>query len=150
MTHDWHRMPIRRVGVALLATTLATTGIIYTGLRLDGDARQDNSSRDHRAAMVTEAAALTRAARTGHNVEVTAARTSHSTTWARADGSMAKRLYSSPVRAKVDGVWKKIDPSLHRTKDGWEPAATNTRMVFSAGSAAPGKQRASRSVTRRI
>lgn len=150
MTHNWHRTPIRRVGVALLATTLATTGIIYTGLQLDSDARQDRSGHARHTTVVTEAAAITRAARTGHTVEVTAARTSHSTTWARPDGSMAKRLYSSPVRAKVDGVWKRIDPSLHRTKNGWEPAATNTRMVFSAGAPGHSERRASRSNVQRI
>jgi hypothetical protein len=80
---------------------------------------------------------------------VTAARTARTTTWARPDGLMMKRLHSSPVRARVDGEWKKIDPSLRRTKAGWEPAATNTRMVFSAGSGHHDGQRASRSTVRR-
>ncbi|MER5212242.1 DNRLRE domain-containing protein [Streptomyces sp. NPDC002838] len=152
MTRNWRRTPGRRAGAALLATVVATTGIVYAGLRLSGDTTHgDSDSRhDRRTKTVTEATALTRAARTGKSVEVTAARTARSSTWARPDGLMTKRLYSSPVRAKVGGEWKKIDPSLHRTEAGWEPAATNTRMVFSAGSGGRDGQRASRSVVRRV
>lgn len=151
MTRNWRRTPGRRAGAALLATVVATTGIVYAGLRLDGTPHGDSGSgQDRRTKTVTEATALTRAARTGKSVEVTAARTARSSTWARPDGLMTKRLYSSPVRAKVGGEWKKIDPSLHRTAAGWEPAATNTRMVFSAGSGGRDGQRASRSAVRRV
>ncbi|MFF4353843.1 DNRLRE domain-containing protein [Streptomyces sp. NPDC001530] len=150
MTRNWRRMPGRRTSAALLATAVATTGIVYAGLRPDSDAKGGGAGHDRSAKTVTEATAINQAARTGKPVEVTSARTTHSTTWARPDGLMMKQLYSSPIRAKVGGEWKKIDPNLHRTKDGWEPAATNTRMVFSAGSAAHGQQRASRSTTRRI
>jgi hypothetical protein len=139
----------RQTGAALLVAALATTGVVYAGLRPDGDAGS-GESRSRHATTVTESAALAQAAKSGKPVEVTAARTSTSTTWARPDGLMAKQLYSSPIRAKVGGEWKKIDPTLHRTKDGWEPKATNTRMVFSAGSAKDGDQRASRSAVRRV
>ncbi|GAA3973602.1 DNRLRE domain-containing protein [Streptomyces plumbiresistens] len=149
MTRNWRRTPGRRTGTALLAATVAATGIVYAGLRLDSDTAHDSESHDRRTKIVTEATALTKAARSGKNIEVTAARTERSSTWARPDGLMMKRLYSSPVRAKVNGEWKKIDPSLHRTKAGWEPAATNTRMVFSAGSGERDAQRASRSTVRR-
>jgi hypothetical protein len=150
MTRNWSRTPGRRLGAALLATAVATTGIVYVGFRLDDKAAHGNSGHDQRTNSVTEASALTRAARTGKTVEVTAARTPHSSTWARADGLMMKQLFSSPVRAKVGGEWKKIDPSLHRTKQGWEPKATNTRLVFSAGSEGRDEQRASRSTPRRV
>jgi hypothetical protein len=124
------------------------SGIVYAGFRLDDDTPQERV--DQRTKVVTEATAIQHAAKTGKNVEVTAARSATSTTWARPDGLMVKRLYSSPIRAKVDGEWQKIDPSLRRTKKGWEPKATNTRMVFSAGSGKPGGQRASRSGTQRV
>lgn len=151
MMLNWRRLPGRRTSAALLATAVATTGIVYTGLRLDTDTKGHQSiGIDRNAGTITEAQAVDRAHRTGKQVEVTSERTTHSTTWARPDGLMTKRLYSAPIRAKVGGEWKKIDPSLHRTKDGWEPAATNTRMVFSPGSAGHGKQRASRSATHRI
>ncbi|MET8942160.1 DNRLRE domain-containing protein [Streptomyces sp. NPDC004542] len=150
MTRNWRRAPSRRASVALMATALMTTGIVYVGSRTDGAGTGDRSGRDALAQTVTEPTALALAARTHKNVEVTAARTSHSTTWARPDGLMVKRLYSSPIRAKVGGGWKKLDPSLHRTKAGWEPKATNTRVVFSAGSSTRSKSRASRSAVRRI
>ncbi|WP_210578108.1 DNRLRE domain-containing protein [Streptomyces sp. GESEQ-4] len=150
MTRNWRRTPGRRAIATLLATAIATTGIVYAGFRLDGDGSHDASNRDGQAQTVSESAAITTAARKGKKVEVTAARTASSTTWARPDGLMEKRLHSSPIRAKVGGEWKKIDPNLHRTKEGWEPKATNTRMVFSAGSEGRGEQRADRSAVRRV
>ncbi|WP_030043244.1 DNRLRE domain-containing protein [Streptomyces resistomycificus] len=149
MTRNWRRTPGRRTGAALLATVVATTGIVCAGLRLDGGTAHDSSGNDRRSKTVTETTALAKAARTGKSVEVTAARTARSTTWARPDGLMTKRLYSSPVLAEVDGEWKRIDPSLRRTTAGWEPAATTTRMVFSSGSEGRDAQRSSRSTVRR-
>ena len=150
MTRNWRRAPGRRASAALLAAVLTTTGIVYAGYRMDGSASPDEAGPGRPAKAVTEAVAAARAARTGRNVEVTAARTAHSTTWARPDGLMMKRLYSSPIRAKVGGVWKEIDPSLRRTKEGWKPRATNTPVVFSAGSRSDGGQRSSRSTVSRV
>jgi hypothetical protein len=150
MTRRWRRTTGRRAAAALLTTALATTGIVYAGYRSAEDAPHGRGGASPRARTVSEADALTLAARSGKNVEVTAARTTHSTTWARPDGLMARSLYSSAIRTKVDGRWQKIDPSLRRTEDGWEPRATNTRMVFSAGSHGSGRQHASRSVVRRV
>lgn len=149
MTHNRRRLPGRRAGAALLAAAVTTTGIVYAGFRLSDDVHDDRA-RGRSSPTVTESVALTQAARTGKSVEVTAARTARSTTWARPDGQMAKQLYSSPIRAKVDGEWKRIDPNLHRTAQGWEPKATNTRMVFSAGSEERGGERSSRSTVRRV
>lgn len=149
MTHNRRRLPGRRAGAALLAAAVTTTGIVYAGFRLSDDAHND-SARGRSTPMVTESVALTRAAKTRKSIEVTAARTARSTTWARPDGRMAKQLYSSPIRAKVDGEWKRIDPNLHRTAQGWEPKATNTRMVFSAGSEERGEERSSRSTVQRV
>ncbi|MBY8845581.1 VCBS repeat-containing protein [Streptomyces sp. SP2-10] len=149
MTRTWRRRPGRRVTAALLASTIAATGIVCAQLALDSDDSSGPSGRHQHAQPVTESAALAQAARTKRNVEVTAARTTHSTTWARPDGLMTKRLYSSPIRAQVDGAWRPIDPTLRRTEAGWEPKATNTRMVFSAGSGKRGKDgRASRTQAR--
>ncbi|MFJ5843184.1 DNRLRE domain-containing protein [Streptomyces shenzhenensis] len=150
MTRNWSRTRGRRAGAVLLAAAVATTGIVYTGFRLDGGGTHGTADSARHGQTVTESAALTRATETGKNVEVTTARTARSTTWARPDGLMEKRLYSSPVRAKVAGEWKTIDPGLHRTKAGWEPKATNTRMVFSAGSNGQDAHRASRSTAQRV
>lgn len=150
MTRNWSRTPGRRLGAALLATAIATTGIVYVGFHMEDNAAHSSGVHGGHTKTVTEASALAQAARTGKSIEVTAARTSHSSTWARPDGLMTKQLFSSPVRAKVGGEWKKIDPSLHRTKQGWEPKATNTRMVFSGGSKGRDEHRASRSTVRRV
>jgi hypothetical protein len=150
MTHNSRRTPGRRASAALVAAAVVATAVVYAGFRLDNKDAHDSNGPDQRTKTVTEATALTRAARTGKSVEVTAAHTARSTTWARPDGLMTKRLYSSPIRAKVGGEWKKIDPSLHQTEDGWEPKVTNTRMVFSAGSGERGGQRASRSTAQRV
>ncbi|MBA2808501.1 DNRLRE domain-containing protein [Streptomyces sp. KM273126] len=154
-TRNWFRVPARRTTAAALTTALAATGIAFVGLGLGDSGSGDGPSRDRRTRPVTEAAALTRAAKTGKSVEVTALRAARSTTWARPDGLMAKKLYSSPVRAKVGGEWKDIDYDLHRTRNGWEPKATTTQVVFSAGSeGASGvrgkEERASRAGAQRV
>ncbi|MFM9449922.1 DNRLRE domain-containing protein [Streptomyces europaeiscabiei] len=146
------RVPGGRTTAVVLTAALAATGITFIGLGLDEPGPHGRSSGDRKAKPVTDATALARAAKTGKPVEVTALRTARSTTWARPDGRMAKKLYSSPVRAKVGGEWKDIDYDLRRTGNGWEPKATNTRMVFSAGSEATrdGEERASRSTAHRV
>ncbi|MEV6587763.1 FG-GAP repeat domain-containing protein [Streptomyces acidicola] len=154
-TRTWFRAPGRRSTAAVLAAALGATGIVFVGLGLDEPGSRDESNLGRDAKPVSEATALTRAAKTGKSVEVTALRTARSTTWARPDGLMTKKLYSSPIRAKVGGEWKDIDYALHRTKNGWEPRATNTRMVFSAGSKGSARtrgteQRASRSTVHRV
>ncbi|WP_328544278.1 DNRLRE domain-containing protein [Streptomyces europaeiscabiei] len=146
------RVPGGRTTAVVLTAALAATGITFIGLGLDEPGPHGRSGGDRRAKPVTDGAALARAAKTGKPVEVTALRTARSTTWARPDGRMAKKLYSSPVRAKVGGEWKDIDYDLRRTGNGWEPKATNTRMVFSAGSEGTrdGEERASRSTVHRV
>ncbi|MEV5457925.1 DNRLRE domain-containing protein [Streptomyces cellulosae] len=147
-------LPGNRTTAAVLTAALAATGITFVGLGLDDSGSRGEPHRDRSAKPVTEAAAVSRARKTGELVEVTASRTARSTTWARPDGLMVKNLHSSPVRAKVGGEWKDIDYDLHRTEDGWEPKATNARMVFSAGSekGSPAREdrRASRSTVRRV
>ncbi|MEU5335670.1 DNRLRE domain-containing protein [Streptomyces asoensis] len=130
---NWLRVPGRRATAAVLTAALAATGITFIGFGLDDRDSHGGPSSDGKTKPVTEAAALTRAFETGKPVEVTSARTARSTTWAQPDGKMAKKLYSSPIRAKVGSEWKPIDYNLHRTDKGWEPSATNTRIVFSAG-----------------
>ncbi|MER5539552.1 DNRLRE domain-containing protein [Streptomyces mirabilis] len=132
-------VPGRRATAAVLTAALAATGITFISLGLNDSGSGGESGGDRKTRLVTEAAALTKAVKTGKSIEVTALRTARSTTWARPDGLLAKKLYSSPIRAKVDGEWKPIDYGLRRTEAGWEPKATNARMVFSPGSKADGK-----------
>ncbi|MGW3644542.1 DNRLRE domain-containing protein [Streptomyces sp. NPDC000878] len=152
-TRNWRRMPGSRTTAAVLAAALAATGVVFVGLGLDDADSVGEADRGRNAKPVTEATAITRAAKTGKPVEVTALRTARSSTWARPDGRMAKKLYASPIRAKVGGEWKPIDYDLRRTEAGWEPEATNARIVFSAGSdsaEARGQERSSRTTVRRV
>ncbi|MFJ2439335.1 FG-GAP-like repeat-containing protein [Streptomyces sp. NPDC087658] len=162
MSQRRYRPPGQRAIAMLCAAGIAATGLTYAGLRLDDpDPGPEPPVRSAGpvTTVTTEADAVTRAAKTGKRVEVTSLRTPESTTWAKPDGGMRREIHAVPIRAKVNGSWKPIDPSLHRTDRGWEPRATNTGMVFSAGSAAqpkPGKgdgsreERASRASERRV
>ncbi|WP_159042592.1 MULTISPECIES: DNRLRE domain-containing protein [unclassified Streptomyces] len=87
---------------------------------------------------------------TGREVEVTAARSANTTTWARPDGQFRKQIHSAAFRAKVDGQWKPIDTTLERVKGGYAAKAVNGRVVFSAGSKQQASvgERASRGVSR--
>lgn len=146
------RIPGRRTMASVIATALAATGIVLAGVSVD-DAEDHHAGPAKRSRAVTEPAALDRARRTGNPVEVTAARTERSTTFARPDGLLAKKLYASAVRAKVNGEWHPVDTSLHRTEAGWETRSTSTRMVFSSGGGsgpATSGKRASRAGAQRI
>ena len=148
MTSRWHRMPGRRATAAAAAAIVLASGLTYLGF--DGNDRQDDSRpRTGRSAPLTEAAASVQAARSGKAVEASALRTPYSTTWARPDGKLQRRVHASPIRAHVNGEWKAIDTRLTKVKDGWAPRATNVRTVFSAGTgSAP--ERASRGRSQRV
>lgn len=141
------RMPGRRTLAFTLAAAVAATGIGYAGLN-GSDERQQ--AKPQRAKSVTESVAIVQAARTGKQVEVTADRTEHSTTWARPDGQLATRFHASPVRVHKDGEWRTINPNLRRSEAGWETTATSARIVFTAGSGKQRPQRASRAGMQRV
>ncbi|MFJ5137587.1 DNRLRE domain-containing protein [Streptomyces sp. NPDC088707] len=146
----WRRRPGRRTVAAAVATAIAATGITWAGLGGGEESHHDASPPRPVVKEVTTAVAMNRAVRTGKPVEITELRTPSSSTFARPDRLLERRQYVSPIRAKVDGSWKPIDTTLRRTDAGWEPAATNTHMVFSAGTAhtAGRDARASRVVQR--
>ncbi|MEW9337344.1 DNRLRE domain-containing protein [Streptomyces tanashiensis] len=90
-------------------------------------------------------------------MEVSTLRTAYSTTWAKPDGKMVRKIHASPVRAEVDGVWKPIDTRLRKVDGGWTPRAVNSPVLFSGGAPAPGStagktgtERASRASVRRV
>ncbi|MEU9220511.1 DNRLRE domain-containing protein [Streptomyces sp. NPDC048376] len=151
MKRNWRLGRGRRATAATaVAAALVAITLSCAGHGTEDSAGRDDAGRGRHTGPVNEAEAISRAAKSGEPVEVTALRAPRSTTWARPDGLMAKQLYSSPVRAKVDGRWTAIDRDLHRTADGWEPRATNTRMVFSAGSGQRAGGRASRAGAHRV
>ncbi|MFF2101774.1 hypothetical protein [Streptomyces sp. NPDC058202] len=153
MTSSGRRQPQRRT---VIVTAVASVAAVLVGCltypRLASPDTRDTSDRPqaHTAALpsLSEADAAGKATRTGRRVEATALRTAYSTTWADPDGSLHRRTHASAIRAKVGGVWKPIDTTLTRVKNGWTPKATNTHTVFSAGTSAPGSGRATRSRTR--
>ncbi|MFE6072514.1 FG-GAP-like repeat-containing protein [Streptomyces sp. NPDC056525] len=158
MRQTWRRLPGRRVSAAVLAAALAAGGITYAGFEATSSedaspaptAGKGDKARQPRAKTVTHDVASAQARKTGRQVEVTALRTARSTTWARPDGLMTKKLYAAPIWAKVGQEWKPIDTTLRRTDKGWEPKATNTRVTFSAGSKDSATARASRTNVRRV
>ncbi|MFF5505895.1 DNRLRE domain-containing protein [Streptomyces roseolus] len=153
MTHRQRRLPGRRASALVLAAALAAGGITYAGFHTGpgqktAPAPSTGKADSRQPRLVDGRTALARAKESGRPVEVTAERTARSTTWARPDGLMMQRSYAAPVRAKVGQEWKPIDTTLHRTNEGWQPKATNTHVVFSAGE--PGGERASRGGVRRV
>ncbi|KOV18897.1 hypothetical protein ADK90_19420 [Streptomyces sp. XY413] len=126
---------------------MAAAVAIPVGIHVTGNGK--TSSRPDKDVPVAANEARRTAQETGKEVEATAERSANTTTYARPDGTFRKQIYSSAVRAKVDGEWKPVDTTLQRVKDGYAAKAVNGRVVFSAGSQQADKsERASRAVTR--
>ncbi|MFB7828778.1 DNRLRE domain-containing protein [Streptomyces hydrogenans] len=154
MTVRQRRLPGRRASTLVLAAALAAGGITYAGFHTGSETAPPSAPSAGKAdsrprpETVDGQTAFALAKKSGKPVEVTAERTARSTTWARPDGLMMLRSYAAPVRAKVGQEWKPIDTTLRRTGEGWQPKATNTHVVFSAGG--QGGERASRGGVRRV
>jgi len=152
MSITWRRRP-QRLAVAVTAVAAVLVGgLTYAGLDGSDDDHTPAQRQEHNAERpsLSEADAAASAARTGKRVEATALRTAYSTTWADPDGSLHRRIHASPIRAKVGGTWKSIDTTLARVEDGWAPRATNTQVVFSAGTHGAHSGRSSRSQISRV
>ncbi|MFE5796649.1 DNRLRE domain-containing protein [Streptomyces sp. NPDC056503] len=154
MTVRQRRLPGRRASALVLAAALAAGGITYAGFHTGSETAPssapsaDKTDAHPQPRTIDGRTALARAKKSGKAVEVTAERTARSTTWARPDGLMMLRSYAAPIWAKVGQEWKPIDTTLRRTGEGWQPKATNTHLVFSAGG--EGGERASRGGVRRV
>ncbi|WP_405791151.1 DNRLRE domain-containing protein [Streptomyces sp. NBC_00029] len=127
---------------------LATAVAVPVGVQVIGDGKSHN--RPDKDAPVDEPQARRLAQKSGKEVEVTAARSANTTTWAQPDGSFRKQIFSSAFRANVNGKWKPIDTGLERVEGGYAAKAVNGRVFFSGGSKeqAGGEERASRGVNR--
>ncbi|PBC71061.1 VCBS repeat protein [Streptomyces sp. TLI_235] len=74
----------------------------------------------------------------GAPVEVTAARTELSDTWAKPDGTFTVRRYGSPVRIWRGAAWVPTDPALEFAADGTvRPKAASVSVTFSGGGTGP-------------
>ncbi|MFE0632519.1 LamG-like jellyroll fold domain-containing protein [Streptomyces sp. NPDC058864] len=83
---------------------------------------------------VTEAAALTKAAKSGKKVEITSLRGETSETYALPNGNREAVEHLRPVRARVDGEWKPVDTDLVRRADGSVgPKVATMDIAFSGG-----------------
>ncbi|MFJ8434497.1 ricin-type beta-trefoil lectin domain protein [Kitasatospora sp. NPDC094019] len=89
----------------------------------------------HRTA---EAAAAAEAKRTGKPVEVPSLTTETDTVVANPNGTLGLRRTVAPARAKQDGVWKDLDPTLSRASDGTvRPKVTSNHLTLSGGGTGP-------------
>jgi hypothetical protein len=85
-----------------------------------------------------EAAASARARRIGRPVVVASETTPTVEVQARPDGLLAMKSNVLPVRAKVHGVWRAINPVLRRTAAGaWAPTVASVPVRFSPGGTGP-------------
>ncbi|MFG2379192.1 FG-GAP repeat domain-containing protein [Streptomyces sp. NPDC048504] len=131
-----HRLSPRqtRLLAGLLALILAagTAWVLLPDHDSGGSAAKGGGAKPH-PRTETEARALARSS--GKRVEIVTARTATTTTWADPGHTLTTRIHVSPVRTKVGGTWRAIDPTLRRTADGdWTTKATTTPVVFSGGS----------------
>jgi hypothetical protein len=85
-----------------------------------------------------EAAAFARARQTGRPVVVASETTPTVEVQARPDGLLEMKSNVLPVRAKVHGVWRAINPVLRRTAAGtWAPTVASVPVRFSPGGTGP-------------
>lgn len=85
-----------------------------------------------------EAAAYARARRTGRPVVVASETTPTVEVQARPDGLLEMKSNVLPVRARMHGVWRAINPVLRRTAAGaWAPAVASVPVRFSPGGTGP-------------
>jgi hypothetical protein len=108
-----------------------------------GVARPARSLRPARPVRFTrvqraESAALARARLTGRPVVVEAATTPTVEVRARPDGLLSMKSNVLPVRVKVHGTWRAINPVLRRAPGGgWAAAVASVPVTFSGGGTGP-------------
>src|SRR5579863_2143975 len=90
-----------------------------------------------RADSAAETAAMSRARRTRRPVVVTAETTPTVQVTAHPDGLLSMTSNVFPVRVKVDGAWRAINPTLRRTASGWSAAVASVPVTFSPGGRGP-------------
>ena len=85
-----------------------------------------------------ESAAMSRAMRTRRPVVVAAETTPTTEVVAHPDGLLSMTSNVFPVRVKVGGGWRAINPALRRTASGaWAPAVASVPVTFSNGGRGP-------------
>lgn len=91
-----------------------------------------------RAVYQTPPQALAQAKRTGKAVPVTGATTATTTLTANPNGTLSLTEDAVPVRAKVDGTWRALNPDLVRNANGTlSPAVSTSPLALSGGGSSP-------------
>ncbi|HEY0471228.1 MAG TPA: RICIN domain-containing protein [Kribbella sp.] len=125
MRLDKRQWLIGVLAVALLVPTIPPSA---------SEASPDRAAASTRAADSKESSAMTRAARTGHRVEVTGARTETGEVYANPDGTKTLEQHPEPVRVRQGTGWVAPDPTLRHTAGGRVvPAATTLQISLSGG-----------------
>src|SRR5215472_12585871 len=84
-----------------------------------------------------ESAAMARARQIGRPVVVAAETTPTVEVSVHPDGLLEMTSNVFPVRVKVHGVWRSINPRLRRTASGWAAAVASVPVTFSPGGSGP-------------
>ncbi|WP_436786041.1 hypothetical protein [Yinghuangia sp. YIM S10712] len=141
------KWPRKRAGSLVAAAVAAALGAGTLVVLVDDGGHKRPASAG--PVPVNEDEAQRQARESGHPVRVETSLTPTSTTTANPDGSFTWTQHVSPIRTKVDGIWRDIDTTLAPVAGGFAPKATTTKLVFSAGgtsvqSAAPSAHQAPR------
>ncbi|MFI1356967.1 LamG-like jellyroll fold domain-containing protein [Streptomyces sp. NPDC020898] len=103
---------------------------------------QPASAEAESSTAASEDEALALAKRLGKKVEVLSQRGESSDLYATPEGELESREYMRPVRTRVDGEWRPIDPSLAVVGTGTNkgmvaPKAVSVGLTFSGGGTGP-------------
>ncbi|MFF2411959.1 DNRLRE domain-containing protein [Streptomyces sp. NPDC058092] len=85
------------------------------------------------AEAANEASARLMARLQDRKIEVLAARTEDSSTWALPSGALQTTSYAGPIRVRKDGAWKDIDTSLSDVGANLQPRAAAADIAVSDG-----------------
>ena len=127
----------RHPAALFLALAMPLTGVSVLGgsMSTEAAAAESNSPVDSAR---WESEAYAEASKTGKRVEIYDRREANVEVFANPDGSTSRRSYAFPVWSKLEGTWRRTDPTLVRQPDGTvTPASPTFAMVFSGGGAAP-------------
>jgi hypothetical protein len=135
----WTRRAASILGVACLASGLALA--IPAAASVSRPATPPGAAAAPRAARhtyQTPEQASVQAARTRKPVLVTAATTPTSTLTANPGGTYTITQSAAPVRARIRGAWRTLNPDLVRNTNGtWSPAVSTQPLTLSGGGKAP-------------
>ncbi|MFI6934873.1 DNRLRE domain-containing protein [Streptomyces sp. NPDC050287] len=126
------------VVLAMAVETAVVAGDTGTAFAVDTattapESTSTASSTSGPAQAQDEASAVLMARLQNRKIEVLAARTADSTTYALPGGELQTETYAGPIRVKQDGAWKGIDTSLSDTGADLTPAAAAADIAVSDG-----------------